>query len=153
MSGVHDFDFLIGRWNVRHRRLRHRGCGCSDWDELTGTAETRALLGGLCNVEEHRIDSSTASGVALRCFEKSTGLWSIYWVSERSGGLEPPVSGSFDGDEGFFKGEDVYGDRPVKVRFIWRRLTPTVARWEQAFSYDHGSTWETNWTMDFERAN
>jgi hypothetical protein len=39
---------------------------------------------------------------------------------------------------------------PIKVRFDW---TPgeTSARWEQAFSYDDGQTWEQNWVMSFTR--
>lgn len=152
MSGIDDFDFLRGHWKVRHRRLRQRGCGCSEWDEFAGTAETRALLGGLCNVEEHRIDGSSASGVALRCFDRSSDRWSIYWVSDREGRLESPVSGVFDDDQGLFEGDDDDDGRPVKVRFLWCRLTPGAASWEQAFSYDEGRTWEKNWTMDFERA-
>ena len=153
MSGLCDFDFLLGRWNVRHRRLRQRGRGCLDWDELTGTAETRPLLGGLCNVEEHRIDGSAFSGVAFRCFDKSADTWAIYWVSESSGALEPPVIGGFDGEEGIFEGEDNDGGRPVKVRFIWRRGTHGLPNWEQAFSYDEGRTWETNWIMEFQGAD
>jgi hypothetical protein len=38
------------------------------------------------------------------------------------------------------------------VRFIWSGVTTTTPRWEQAFSEDDGETWETNWIMDFTRA-
>ena len=147
-----DFDFLIGDWSVKHRRLRTRGAGCSDWETYSGTAETRALLGGLCNVEEHIIDGSSASGVAVRCFDKSTQRWAIYWISERAGALQPPIYGGFRGDEGVFEGVDIDCGRLVQVRFDWRRLGPDSAQWEQAFSYDQGRTWETNWIMQFERS-
>lgn len=148
---MRDFDFLFGSWAVHHRRLRTRGAAADDWEALTGTAETRPLLDGLCNVEEHRVPGAPWSGVALRCFEKSTGRWAIYWVSERDGRLQPPVWGGFDGDEGRFEGEDSDGGRPVKVRFVWRSLSDDSAKWEQAFSYDHGRSWETNWIMEFSR--
>jgi len=148
---VHDFDFLIGSWSVSHRRLESRGTGSSDWRTYSCMAETRSLLGGLCNVEEHRIDGSKSSGVALRCFDKSAQRWAIYWVGDRDGRLQPPVYGGFTGDEGLFEGADCDGGRLVKVRFIWRRLSADSASWEQAFSYDEGKSWETNWIMEFQR--
>lgn len=51
---------------------------------------------------------------------------------------------------GIFFGDDVHEGRPVRVRFIWRSADGT-AQWEQAFSPDGGTTWETNWVMDFTR--
>jgi hypothetical protein len=32
-------------------------------------------------------------------------------------------------------------------------MDPANPRWEQAFSDDAGKSWETNWTMDFRRAD
>jgi hypothetical protein len=148
---VHDFDFLSGCWAVLHRRLRHRGIGSDEWDEFTGSAETRLLLDGLCNIEEHRIAGHDFSGVALRAFDRQTQLWSIYWVSDRDGRLQPPVTGRFAGDLGDFTGEDVDEVRPVRVRFLWDRSQSVSPRWAQSFSYDGGSSWETNWIMQFER--
>ena len=150
MTGIDDFDFLFGRWSVRHRRLRQRGRGSAEWDEHVGTSETRPLLDGLCNIEEHLIGGSNSSGVALRSFDRSTERWSIYLVSERDGLLQQPVSGSFNGDLGCFEGEDSDDGRPVQVRFVWDR-SDVSPQWNQSFSYDHGATWELNWMMRFER--
>jgi hypothetical protein len=146
-----DFDFLHGRWSVSHRKLDARGVGSSDWQTWSGTAETRSLLGGLCNVEEHRISRANASGIAIRCFDEASGRWAIYWISEQDGKLQPPVYGGFRGDEGLFGGVGTDDGRLVDIRFVWRRLSPDSATWEQAFSYDQGRTWETNWTMAFDR--
>jgi hypothetical protein len=151
VNSIDDFDFLFGRWAVRHRRLRQRGCGCSDWDELEGAAETRPLLGKLCNIEEHLIEGGGCSGIALRTFVPAASLWFIYWVSVRDGVLQPPVSGRFDGPLGRFEGEDLDGSRPIRVRFLWDRTDADEPRWEQSFSYDAGRTWELNWTMHFTR--
>ena len=60
--------------------------------------------------------------------------------------------GTFDGDVGTFEGEDVFKGRPILVRFTWSGVTTETPRWEQAFSDDGGKTWETNWVMDFARA-
>lgn len=59
--------------------------------------------------------------------------------------------GFFDG-AGIFYGDDTHDGRLVRVRFIWSHITPTSARWEQAFSVDGEQTWETNWVMEFTRA-
>jgi hypothetical protein len=146
-----DFDFLHGRWIVAHRRLKARGVGSQQWEEFTGSADTRPLLGGLCNVEEHRIEGHDFSGVAIRCFDPTARRWSIYWVSARDGLLQPPVHGGFRDGEGVFEGVDTDSGRPIIARFLWHRITPTSARWEQSFSYDDGKTWETNWIMEFRR--
>ena len=34
-----DFDFFIGRWQVRHRRLQQRLVGCQVWDEFDGESQ------------------------------------------------------------------------------------------------------------------
>ncbi|HEX4779356.1 MAG TPA: hypothetical protein VH301_01300, partial [Usitatibacter sp.] len=60
----------------------------------------------------------------------------------------PGQVGGFDGDTGLFYGQDMDGDKPVKVVYRWTRQGAGKARWEQAFSYDDGKTWETNWTME-----
>ena len=37
------------------------------------------------------------------------------------------------------------------MRFDWFGIAPGSARREQAFSYDQGATWATNWVMTFTR--
>jgi len=54
--------------------------------------------------------------------------------------------GAFRGDVGEFFGDEFVDGKRVLCRFLWMRETP---RWEQAFSDDGGTTWETNWTMTF----
>ena len=39
----------------------------------------------------------------------------------------------------------------MKVLYVWEAVTAGSAHWSQAFSYDDGETWETNWTMAFTR--
>ena len=108
-------------------------------------------LDGLVNVEEIAFPTRGGRGLAVRTFVRATRRWAIYWVSSATGALDPPVIGGFVGDRGVFYGEDVDGDRPVRVRFVWTRLGPGAARWEQAFAYDADGGWETNWIMQFRR--
>lgn len=145
-----DFNFMFGRWTVRHRRLKERLSGCDDWDHFDGTSETRPILGGFGNIEDNFLDLPGGSyrAVTLRSFDAGSNLWTIWWLDGRAPqGLDTPVRGCFKGDTGEFLAEDKLNGRPIKVRFLWRR--GTHPRWEQAFSEDDGATWETNWIMDF----
>jgi len=61
------------------------------------------------------------------------------------------VFGNFQNGVGTFNGDDTFNGKPIKVRFIWSKITASSAQWEQAFSPDGGKSWETNWVMDFTR--
>ena len=150
----HDFDFWMGRWNVHNRRLRRRLAGSDEWDEFEATVVARPLLDGLGNEDEFGTDFDGGFiGMSFRFFDRDTQLWSIYWAdTRRLGVLDPPVFGGFDGDTGVFEGEDTLEGRPILVRFTWSAVTTPTPRWDQAFSEDGGETWETNWVMDFTRA-
>jgi hypothetical protein len=151
-DGARDFDFWMGSWKVRNRRLRERLKGSTEWDEFEAACDARPLLGGLGNEDEFRTDFWPGFiGMTLRFFNPQTRQWAIYWVDSRRGALEPPVFGGFDGATGLFFGDDTFAGRPIRVRFIWRHEGARTASWEQAFSTDGGETWETNWTMDMTR--
>ena len=153
MSSATDFDFLPGEWNVHNRRLRERLAGSDEWDEFEATSVARKILDGHGNEDEFRTDHGGGFvGMAFRFFDPETRLWSIYWAdSRRPGTLDPPVLGSFSGDTGVFEGDDTFGGRPIRVRFIWSGVKTPTPRWEQAFSDDGGETWETNWVMELTR--
>jgi hypothetical protein len=150
-----DFDFLFGRWDVQHRRLRDAtDAACTDWLDLSGSCEAWPLLRTGGHVDRLVIPDAAGGepfeGSTLRLLDPDTDLWSIHWCSTRGGGaLDPPVVGRFEGDVGTFTGAEVLGGRRALIRFTWlRRESP---RWQQEFSYDAGATWVVNWTMDFAR--
>jgi hypothetical protein len=145
-----DFDFLSGKWTIANRRLKARNGGSQEWDEFPAQFQFRTFLDGVANVDELDFATKGTKGMSIRALDKTTGVWSIYWISSKDGALLPPVRGGFVGNSGEFIGADVDGGQPILARFRWRR-DPTTPHWEQAFSYDSGVTWETNWTMDFKR--
>jgi hypothetical protein len=153
-STVRDFDFWFGSWKVHNWRLRERLAGSDEWDEFEATSEARPILDGLGNFDEFRTDYLGGFvGSSMRFFDPETRQWWIYWAdSRRSGELDPPVVGAFDGDVGIFEGSDTFEGRPILVRYTWSGVTTPTPRWEQAFSEDGGETWETNWIMDFTRS-
>ena len=151
----HDFDFQIGSWHVRHRKLKQRLVGSADWEEFDGTSTMRLILGGSGNIEDNelRMASGAYRAVALRSYDASRGQWSIWWLDGRAPlTLGVPVLGAFKDGVGQFFADDVQDGRQVRLRFLWLRTDSDTPRWEQAMSTDGGSSWETNWTMDFRRA-
>jgi hypothetical protein len=157
LSGVHDFDFLAGDWRVHHRRLKERLADSHEWIAFEGTCSMRPLMQGYGNVDDNFMDMPQGAyrGVGLRSYDPKTGQWSIWWLDSRmpSNDLDPPVRGGFQNGVGTFYADDTLRGEKIRVRYTWSQITPKSAHWEQAYSPDGGKTWETNWTMEFERAS
>lgn len=153
---TNDWNFLVGSWTVRHRRLKARLAGSTEWEEFAGTCVSWPTLGGQGNVDDNLLElpGGTYRAVTIRAFDPAAGHWSIWWLDARyAGKLDPPVHGSFTNGVGTFIGDDTLNGKPITVRFRWSKITPTSAHWDQAFSPDDGVTWETNWHMDFTRVD
>ncbi len=152
-DGRADFDFLIGRWNVLHRRLRERLKGSSSWEEFVGTSVARPLFGGLGNIDENSMDraSGRLEGMTVRLYNPLSQQWSLYWADSASVVLQPPMIGGFVDGRGEFYDQELFEGRAIFSRFIWSDITANSCRWEQAFSADGGRAWEINWVMEFIR--
>lgn len=155
-SPHHDFDFLFGRWQVRHQRLKERLVGCTQWETFEGRSSARPLLDGFGNVDDNWIDlpGGAYRAATLRAFDPASATWSIWWLDGRyPDRIDVPMRGSFSDGVGRFFADETIGGRPVRVRFLWSDITATTCRWQQAFSVDRGDSWETNWRMEFTRAD
>ena len=152
-DGRADFDFLMGRWDVRHRRLRERLKGSTSWEEFAGTSIARPLLGGLGNIDENIMERAGGrmEGMTLRLYDPLSQQWSLYWADSVNVVLQPPMIGGFVQGRGEFYDQELFERRAIFCRFIWSDITETACRWEQAFSADGGISWETNWIMEFTR--
>lgn len=150
-----DFAFAVGHWHVAHRRLRERLVGCTEWVEFDGEMSTQPVLGGFGNVEDNllHLPEGPYRAIALRSFDPRSRQWAIWWLDARAPHqLDVPVVGTFQDGVGTFYADDRLDGVPIRIRFTWFTSDPQNPRWEQAFSADGGTTWETNWTMDFRRA-
>jgi hypothetical protein len=114
-------------------------------------------MNGWGNVEDNVLNPPSGAyyAVGLRSYDPKTGQWAIWWLDGRtpSGPLDPPVQGHFAHGVGKFYSEDRSTGKPIRTRYTWSHITPTSARWEQAYSRDAGTTWETNWIMEFRRVS
>lgn len=149
-----DFDFLVGRWKVQHRKLKRRLVGSQDWETADGTFVNRPVLGGHGNVGDNVMNfpSGVIRGIGLRAFDPTKREWLSWWLDGRDPHvIGPPTRGSFANGSGTFIGEDAVDGRKTLTRVVWSRITPRSARWEQSSSADGGQTWESNWVSDFTR--
>jgi hypothetical protein len=150
----HDFDFLHGAWTIHNRYLKERLKGSSDWIEFEARSDVQPLLNGFGQLDRYGADrdGSPVEGITLRLFNPATGEWSLHWADTvRAGILLPPMVGRFTGDIGEFFGAETVDGKSVLCRIHWMRTADGSPRWEQAFSQDNGTTWETNWIMTFTR--
>lgn len=146
-----EFSFLDGNWKIKHRRLKEPHG--KEWDEFEGEATCWSILGGVGSVEELRIPSRKFAGMGLRLLDVEKKIWNDFWVNGKSGVLTTPgQTGGFENGVGTFGADDKDGDKPIKVKGVWDRITPTSCRWWQAVSWDDGQTWEENWFMDWTKA-
>jgi hypothetical protein len=145
-SSAHDFDYLIGHWNLRNRKLKSRLTGSTEWLSFESKVEMRQILGGVGNIDKYteHTGSKPYEGVAVRLFDTKTRLWSIYWADSNSGSFDPPMVGSFANQMGHFFARDTFKGQPIIVVFRWDVRNPQRPIWSQAFSTDNGKTWEWN---------
>jgi len=154
-SSKNDFDFLVGKWKLKDKKLKSRLNNSKEWIEFESTVEMSKLLNGIGNMDIYRTtaDGNPFEGIALRLFNPQTKLWSIYWADGNKGVLDPPVVGSFEGNIGRFYSKDKFNGKDIIVVFQWNKTDPNNPVWSQAFSPDNGKTWEWNATNTSHRTN
>jgi len=155
-DGSHDFDFLIGDWRAHVRRLPERLVGSNNWVEYDGISNHKKVLDTSANFEEFDVRSADGKlrikAQTLRMYNPETHQWSIYGLELDKGSLEtPPLVGGLAGDHLELFNQQLWKGRVVLVRYVWRSVSPKVARMEQAFSADGGKTWEVNWICELTR--
>jgi hypothetical protein len=152
-SSKNDFDFYVGHWNIRNRKLKTRLNGCTEWIEFDAQQEMSKILNGTGNIDffHSMQEGRPFEGMTLRLFNPITRLWSIYWADSNAGILDKPVTGSFENGIGRFYSNDVLNSKDILVVFVWDATDPDAPVWSQAFSDDNGKTWEWNWYMFMSR--
>ena len=149
-----DFDFFLGDWRVKHRRLKERLVGSNEWEEYEGTTHCEAILGGIANFNDSIVHRSGATyrSLGLRAFDAKTNAWTD-WSLDGRNPTQVTVDGAgrFVNGVGTFFADDTFAGKPIRVRGTFTAVSASSARWEQAFSPDGGRTWETNYIMLYTR--
>src|SRR5262245_31841586 len=125
-SSQHDFDYLVGTWKLRNRKLKSRLTHSTEWSSFESRVEMHQILNGLGNIDKYTDQASGKpyEGEGIRFFNPDTRLWSIYWADGNSGTFDPPVVGSFENKIGHFFGRDTYKGQPIIVVFRWDVRNP-----------------------------
>ena len=61
-----DFDFFVGSWEARNRRLTKPLADCDVWDEFGSTSECWSVFGGAGNIDELSVPERGFHGLCGR---------------------------------------------------------------------------------------
>jgi len=146
-DGQQDFNWELGTWETKLRRLRQPLGGSQEWLEYAGTTTVKPLMEKRANIVEFDVQgpSGRISGVSLRLFQPATRQWTLHFANLANGSMTEPMQGGFKHGHGTFYGQDTLNGRKILVRFLIIPVSPDQWRFEQAYSPDDGKTWEDNW--------
>ncbi len=150
----HDFDFIIGEWEIIGKRRKQWLSNNNEWIETPATCRIWKHMNGMVVLDEFFMERNgeTHIGSNYRIYNKNTKEWTIYWASTAFPdlGLLYQVKGKFENGAGKFYGEENHNGKKVKIRFYWKNENG-MPHWEQAYFDEKNEEWETNWVMDFKR--
>jgi hypothetical protein len=127
--------------------------GSTTWVAYEGTKSDMPILGGKASLETIEADGpSHLELMTLRLYNPAAHQWSLNFSSGQSGELGAPSIGEFRDSVGTFTDQEDYNGRAILVRQLWSNVTPKSYHFEQAFSADHGKSWEPNFIADLTRA-
>ena len=150
-----DFDFLRGMRIIRHQRLIESMAGSDEWTTFETNYEAWVMLDGAASIDRvfGEIDGKPFEGISVRTYDKDSDTWTIYWMDVWNSTLREQVKGRFESGIGTFYGTETYRGVTYPMRFLWKDITDTSARWEQAYQHPETGDWETNWIMDFHKSD
>lgn len=150
-DGQNAFDFFVGDWVGKNRRLTDYFSENARWVEFESHSTARMLWDGRGNLDEtvfHRPQGDLI-GSTIRIYDPSTRLWALFFAAPGNFEIGIPQIGAFKDGIGEFFANEVFGGKHVFVRFRWTRTDSDCPKWEQAFSMDAGRSWKPNYTVEF----
>jgi hypothetical protein len=142
-DGQHDFDFNVGVWRTRIKRMLDPLSGSTKSIELEGTVTVRKVWDGRAQLEEIEADGPDGhwEGMTVFLYNPTAHQWSQTFVGSKTGILNPPLIGSFHDNRGELVAPDTVNGRSILVRAVWSDIKPDSHHFEEAYSEDGGKTW------------
>lgn len=149
-NGQRDFDFEIGTWKTKLRRLVKPLTGSTTWVDYEGTTAVTNVWNGKANLVELNVTGPAGriEALSLRLYNPESSQWSLNFASSGGGTFAIPAIGEFKNGRGEFYNTETLGSRAIYVRFVIACADADNCHFEQAFSNDGGKTWEPNWIAD-----
>jgi hypothetical protein len=146
-DGQSDFDFEIGTWKTKLKRLLNPLSGSTTWVEYEGTTVVSKVWNGRANLVELVADGPAGrfEGLSLRLYNPHSRQWSLNFAGVKGGVMTTPTTGEFRNRRGEFYSQETLDGRAILVRFVISDITHDSCHFEQAFSDDGGKIWEVNW--------
>lgn len=146
-DGQHDFDFEIGAWKTKLRRMVDPLSGTQTWVEYEGTTVVKKVFNGMANLVELTAGGPAGhfKGISLRLYNPQAHQWSLNFANMKNGVMTTPTIGEFKDGRGEFYSQETLNGRAILVKFVISKITADSCRFEQSFSDDGGKTWELNW--------
>src|SRR5712692_5255810 len=96
-DGQHDFDFEIGTWKTRLRRLLHPLTVSTTWVEYEGTTVVRKVWSGRANLVELEVDGPAGhiEALSLRLYNAKSHQWSLNFANSADPVMSQPTIGEF----------------------------------------------------------
>jgi hypothetical protein len=154
-DGQHDFDFNIGVWHTRIRRVLDPLSGSPDSIEINGTVTVRKVWDGRAHLEEIEADGPKGHWEALTLFlyNPQSHQWSQSFINRKMGVLGTPLVGEFKDGRGELLAQDTFKDKFILVRGVWSDIEADSHRYEESYSNDGGKTWAAAFIAELTREN
>jgi hypothetical protein len=155
LSSVRDFDFLLKPLSICNRRRTNALYPDREgvWEEFEARHTGAQYLDGKVIIDHFEgtfPDGQVRKGMTIRAFDEENQQWSLVWLDNYNLPDFRPLFGKFEDGIGVFQQViELPEGQTLHARFTWDRITATTARWQQAFSFDGGNNWDTNWVMEF----
>lgn len=151
-----DWDFLQGKWQVLHRRLRDPLAAGNDWEAFEGTLAQWPLLGGHGNALDvvMQVPGANKHLLWMHSHDPRTREWLAWQLDlDNPTRIAEPQRGLARDGAITFSGESSIGAQRLWTRTTWTPAGPGTARREQALSLDGGSRWSPWWTSELKRVD
>ncbi|WP_347259543.1 hypothetical protein [Rudaea sp.] len=132
-SEYHQFDFWIGKWEVRDPSGK----------TVLGHSRIEAVSDG-CGISEHWLGAKGSNGVSYNAWDVESGRWHQFWIGNQPNGVLQLAGGMVQGSM-VLNGtkRNAQTGKPQQQRITWTPGQDGSVRQHWQASDDDGKTWTT----------